>query len=161
MAIELDADQLERLYSYLPAQLEPDQCWIANHCRDKNGYNRMCLGKKTVKLHRIAYTLAFGQIPEGLLVCHKCDVPACVAPHHLFVGTVMDNNRDCCRKGRARRANGIDKPNHKMKEKDIFVIRKLYDMGFSYDKIGLLYSVSQSAIGSIIRGETWKHIVNE
>jgi hypothetical protein len=38
----------------------------------------------------------------GLHVCHTCDVPACVHPDHLFVGTASDNAQDAKRKGRRK-----------------------------------------------------------
>ena len=56
----------------------------------------------TASVHRLAYLSLRGQIPAGQRVLHRCDVPNCVNPEHLFLGTQRDNMRDCSAKGRAR-----------------------------------------------------------
>jgi hypothetical protein len=40
--------------------------------------------------------------PKGMCVCHHCDIPPCMEPAHLFLGTPGDNSRDAQAKGRTR-----------------------------------------------------------
>lgn len=52
------------------------------------------------KAHRVAWELTNGHIPDNLQVLHRCDVPLCVNPNHLFLGTQKDNLADARQKGR-------------------------------------------------------------
>ena len=78
----------------------PDECWEwqANLGR---GYGMFWFGKVPVVAHRLSWMMLRGDIPENMLVLHKCDNRKCVNPNHLFIGTSSDNALDKVRKGRA------------------------------------------------------------
>jgi hypothetical protein len=73
-------------------------CWLWTAARSKSGYGSFA-GRRA---HRVAHEFALGPIPPGLHVLHTCDVPACVRPDHLWLGTHADNMADKVAKGRQR-----------------------------------------------------------
>lgn len=75
-------------------------CWIWTANSDKDGYGQFRIGKKMMRPHRFSYEHFVGEIPNGMYVLHKCDIPSCVRPEHLFVGTQKDNVADMIKKGR-------------------------------------------------------------
>ena len=75
-----------------------DGCWLWL-ASTINGYGQFGKG---LRAHRVSYSLYRGEIPDGMCVLHKCDVPLCVNPDHLFLGTRIENNEDKVRKGRGR-----------------------------------------------------------
>jgi hypothetical protein len=86
-----------RLWSHVEKM---DECWLWTGARTTNGYGRITVGGKGHQAHRVAWMLASGAIPDGLYVCHRCDVKLCVRPAHLFLGTQHDNMQDAKAKGR-------------------------------------------------------------
>lgn len=77
-----------------------DSCWEWTAAKS-NGYGVCAISNtKIEKAHRFSWMIAFGKIPDGLFVCHKCDNRGCVRPEHLFVGTNHDNVKDMISKKR-------------------------------------------------------------
>lgn len=75
--------------------------WTGRRMRHRGGYGSFQLARGVpVPAHRFSYELAYGPVPEGLHVCHRCDNPPCVRPDHLFAATNMENRHDMMRKGR-------------------------------------------------------------
>lgn len=82
-----------------------DPCWEWQGAKRPDGYGNVNTRSNRVDYaHRIAWMLAHGD-PGDLLVLHACDNRLCCNPNHLFIGTYLDNNRDCIAKGRGQHHN--------------------------------------------------------
>ena len=107
--------------------------------------------------HRVAFSLFIGKIPEGLCVCHTCDVRNCVNFGHFFLGTRGDNIRDMFAKKRwgKRSMPGVSHPMAKLSDDDI---REIRDSSLTQVKLGELYGVTQAMISCIKLRKNWKHL---
>lgn len=50
-------------------------------------------------VHRVMWAAHNGPIPEGLEVCHECDIRNCIEITHLFTGTHKENLQHAGRHG--------------------------------------------------------------
>lgn len=134
-----------------------DGCWLWNGTLHKTGYGKMKVGNVGyVPAHRLSYTIHCGEIPNGLFVCHHCDVRQCVNPTHLFLGTPKDNMMDAANKGRlafGERVGG----KRKLTSEDVLKIREEYlTPGLTQRAIAGRFNVTRAHIGYIVTRKTWK-----
>src|SRR4051812_13745983 len=129
-------------------------CWIWLGPR-RGRYGALYLFGKSVSAHRAAWILFKGPIPEGLDVLHKCDNRLCVRPSHLFLGTDIDNMRDCVVKGRI--AFGVRQGLAKLTDERVLEIRATYRR-FTKTQLAKNYNVSRRTIANVINRVIWKHL---
>lgn len=127
----------------------PDACWQWQANRPDGRYGKIKWRGKSRSAHRIAYELTHGPLPEGALVCHRCDNPPCVNPAHLFLGTNRENTRDALDK--RRRIIGTRHYNCKLSDDDVREIRAL-GQALSLGKLAARFHVSKQSISRIIHG---------
>jgi len=142
-------------------------CWNWTAFKDKNGYGQIGSGDRSKHeySHRVSYVLAYGEIPKGMHVLHKCDNPSCVRPDHLFLGTHVDNMQDMTKKGRGKQIaagrKGETNGNHRLTTDQVVEIKKGLAKGESQREMARKFGVSKTLIYYIKLGKTWAHITGE
>jgi len=158
----------------LPAR-EDNAAWLqteeareflsAHTCRDQKTGCLLWTGKKQrrfpygyfyrrtriIYAHRAAYAAHHGPIAKGLVVCHTCDNPSCVAIEHLKLGTQQDNLADMWSKGRGRWRS-------RLSSEQVVDIRRRLVAGETVPSIAREAGVSRGAIQGIKTGRTWGHL---
>ena len=125
---------------------------------NRSGYGSVWHEGKNRDAHRVSYELHVGPIPDGAHIMHKCDNRRCVNPLHLRAGTRHENMMDMFIKGRARRVSGVVHHNAKLCPEIVAEIRRRYT---PYHRVnGSMamareFGVTQSAVYSALRGNTW------
>ena len=115
-------------------------------------------GGRNVFAHRLAWTRANGQIPNGLCVLHSCDNPLCVDPAHLFLGDDAANAADRERKGRNRPPIGEDQGRARLTNEQVRRIRFLLANGVVQKIIAAAYRVCPATVAHIATGRNWSKI---
>lgn len=147
---------MEELRRRFHGYVEPDPnsgCWLWSGALTQTGYGQLMETKNGChaqhRAHRLSYRLHRGPIPDGMFVCHRCDVPACVNPDHLFLGTHRDNMADMVKKGRHPR-NGLPTSTRRLTPEAVASIRSREKTSAAY---GAEFGVSAAHIRNIWRGK--------
>ena len=137
----------------------PGGCWLWAAAQCPWGYGRFWLNGRTRKAHRVSYVLAFGDIPAGLQVLHRCDIPLCVNPEHLALGTNADNHADKIRKGRQRGPVGESNRGAKLTSARVAEIREAYARGgVTQLALASRFGMSQQSVSCIINNKRWRAV---
>jgi len=135
----------------------PAGCWLWTGSRDGCGYGTFSVGRA----HRVSWIIANGPIPQGMRVLHHCDVPPCVRPDHLFLGTPKANNIDFMIKGR-RHYNwpmyGEKHPAVKLTEAQVLGIERRRKSGEKTQALANEFSVSIATVNYICAHRRWRHL---
>ena len=130
-------------------------CWLWTGARTAFGHGVIGRGRRgdgLVRAHRLAWELVFGPVPEGKLVCHRCDNPPCCNPGHLFVGTAADNSRDMVNKGR------FSTPNARLAPTEVVAVREARRGGEAVSAIAARFGIRPRQVRRIVSGERWRHV---
>ncbi len=120
------------------------ECWLWTASGIPGGHGQMMMGSRPnarpYYAHRIAWVIAHGEIPDGMAVLHRCDVPRCVNPAHLFLGDQDANMKDAARKGRLSIARKVNRANKAA------AIAKYIAGGVTQDDLALEFGVHKLTI---------------
>ncbi len=137
-------------------RVDASGCWLWTAAKAGHGYGAFCIDGRQGYAHRFSYMHHVGPIPASLHVLHRCDVPSCVNPDHLFVGTVVDNSDDKIAKG--RQARGSKHGHSKISLADVMRARALRASGATMLAIARSIGVCRQQAARIVRGERWRHV---
>lgn len=128
----------------------------------KNRYLSVCLTHKgkenTLAVHRLVLLAFVGPCPKGMVACHKDDNRRNNKRSNLRWDFSIENSRDMVRNGNSPK--GEKNPKAKLNSDLVRQIREKYASGkYVQTQLALEYGVGQDQISSIVRRETWKHVL--
>jgi hypothetical protein len=157
----------------------PDECWIYNGSTTPVGnragdvYGLCSLNGESKRAHQWSYLFSKGEIPQGKVVRHGCDIFLCVNPRHLTLGTPDDNTRDAVERGRIPKGKestlsrhpelirrGEASPVATVTTLDIIIMRWLFYWGWACAPLlARIFSLTSVQVNLILRFKSWPHVM--
>lgn len=152
----------ERFWAKVDKTSSETGCWLWTGATANYGYGVIGRGRRidgVCRAHVLSYEWANGPVLDGMVVCHRCDTPACVNPTHLFAAPQTENIADMNRKGRGvapPRGAGENNPSAKLDYLDVALVRTLLEHGMHHRRIARELGVGKSTISRIAQNLNWK-----
>jgi len=127
-------------------------CWLWTGACVDSGYGVIRYGK-SLRAHRVSWQIHNGPIPEGMGVLHRCDVPCCVNPAHLFLGTDGDNVRDRDKKNRQARGERISSA-----KLTAAAVMEIFTSALPIRVMARRHSISRPVVKGIRTGKMWRSV---
>jgi hypothetical protein len=155
---------------FWPKVQRGEGCWEWQASVRTTGYGEVYWpgvgdGRRKIGAHRASWLIHYGDIPDGLFVCHHCDNKLCVRPGHLFLGTSADNARDAVDKGiiARTRARGLAAGNARLTDEQVSDIRRRHiprvhparRTGGSTTELAREFGITRQYVGQLVRG-AWR-----
>lgn len=147
----------QRFLQYV--QVAASGCWLWTGFVNERGYGKFRFRGKKMRAHRVAWILFRGEVPDGLKVCHTCDVTRCVNPDHLFVGTQAVNLADMRAKG--RHACDTTQNRNKLQPSQVLELRQRVASGEAQLRIAEEFGVGPATVWNIVHRRTWADLYED
>ncbi len=136
-------------------------CWLWQG-RTQTGYGKVQFNTDEIKgprcVHRESYRIFIGEIPEGLLIRHRCHNRLCCNPLHLEPGTDRENWQDAIVDGNTRLLEQAGSQNiqSKLSESLVYEVRTIFKGGeYSSTELAEKFNVSRRCIERTIVGAAY------
>ena len=155
IAVESEVKRLSKFFD--PDGLkDSNRCWIWKGAHYPDGYGQSNSSGRKIRVSRLMFDAQYGSLPPDMCVLHRCDVPACCNPLHLFPGTHRDNAVD--RNSKGRQARGERHGLAKLTSLDVIEMRRLASSGTVLTRIAEQFGIRLSTVSEIVSRKRWRHL---
>lgn len=162
--LDLTSEEIRRFWDKVA---KTPACWLWTASKTGSGYGKFSVKRRLHPAHRVSWSLHYGTIPPGMFVLHRCDVPACVRPGHLRVGTPRENTQDMMQKGRhACNGGGDSNSEAKLTWDQVRAIRARYEptrhlarndpARVTILQLAAEFSIGRTSVLNIVNGTAWR-----
>lgn len=146
----------------IEAHADSDACLQWPHKIHTQGYGVCHYAGREWRVHRLAYLIVHGELPDEARILHRCDNPPCFNPKHLFSGTQTENLLDMRAKGRGSHGINLNPLTKKLTNEKVIEIRERYEKGgVTQQTLAAEFGISQNGISGIVRRRTWNYITEQ